>query len=112
MDKLRRELERAIFAANFTDTRDDSTKRSYDPEMLYVECKQCGRPILWEPGRTTSLLLQHHISPASVDESCLILSDGCRECHPEMDGFQLSIVRLSDLPLPALLLMQNPVGNA
>lgn len=92
-------------------TEGDANK-SYDPELLYVECKFCGRPILWEPGHTTTLLRQSNINPLSVDEHCLILSDGCRECMPDSQGFHLSIIRLATLPVTAMLLMQKPAGNA
>ncbi|MCL1889973.1 MAG: hypothetical protein FWF99_05665 [Desulfovibrionaceae bacterium] len=86
--------------------------KTYDPELLYVECKLCGRPIIWAPGRTTNLLLQSDINPLSLDEHCLILSDGCRECMPDADGFHMSIVRLSQMPIASLLLMHRPPGHA
>lgn len=90
----------------------EAAGKVYDPELLYVECKLCGRPILWEQGRTTSLLLQSNINPLSIDAHCLILSEGCRECMPDADGFHLSIIRLATMPMSAVLLLQKPAGNA
>ncbi|MDR2504023.1 MAG: hypothetical protein LBD82_06565 [Deltaproteobacteria bacterium] len=88
------------------------TGKTYDPELLYVECRFCGRPILWAPGRTTHLLVQSDINPLTLDEHCLILSEGCRECMPESEGFHMSIVRLAKAPLAAMLMLRSPAGHA
>jgi hypothetical protein len=85
---------------------------TYDPEMLYVECNHCGKPIVWEPGRTTELLLRSNINPRMIDEHCLILSDGCKECLPFSQGYALSIVRLAGISLQDLLLLQQTGGHA
>ncbi|MDR2893156.1 MAG: hypothetical protein LBV80_08760 [Deltaproteobacteria bacterium] len=84
----------------------------YDPEMLYVECRKCGNPIMWEPGRTTAILARSCVSPALVDEHCMIISDGCRNCSPHADVFALSIVRLASISAQDLLLMHSTGGNA
>jgi hypothetical protein len=86
--------------------------KSYDPELLYVECRYCGKPIVWEAGRTTAILLRSHVRPESLDEHCLILSDGCRECMPYADGYPLSIVRLAGLTRQDVILLQQTGGNA
>ncbi len=113
MNKLHIELEKALVTSQVITPGEGAANKCYDPELLYVECKHCGRPVLWEPGRTTAILMQSDISPSSVDEHCLILSDGCRECMPGNNGFHLSIVRLANISVPAALLMlQTPVGNA
>lgn len=112
MNKLLRQLEMSIPAAQLLNAPHNPNKNPYDPELIYVECRTCGRPVLWEPGRTTALLAESKISPQSVDEQCLILSDGCRECSPETDGYHLSIVRLSNVSLSSLMLMQKPKGHA
>jgi hypothetical protein len=84
----------------------------YDPEMLYVECNNCGKPIVWEPGRTTELLLRSRINPSALDEHCLILSDGCKECMPYSRGYSLSIVRLAGISAQDLMLLQKTGGHA
>ena len=112
MNKLLRQLEMSLPAAQLLNAPEHAGKKPYDPELIYVECRVCGRPVLWEPGRTTSLLAQSNINPLSVDEHCLILSDGCRECAPESDSYRLSIVRLSNVSLNSFLLMQKPKGHA
>lgn len=112
MNKLMRQLDLSLPAARLLNAPHNAYAKPYDPEMIYVECRSCGRPVLWEPGRTTALLAESHISPMSVDEQCLILSDGCRECSPESDSYHLSIIRLSNIPLSSLLLMQKYRGHA
>lgn len=112
MNKLLRQFDMSMQAAQLLNAPQSADKKPYDPELIYVECRVCGRPVLWEPGRTTALLADSKINPQSVDEHCLILSDGCRECSPDTDGFHLSIVRLSNVTLNSLLLMQKPKGHA
>lgn len=112
MDKLLRPLEMSIPAAQLFEVPSNTGKNPYDPELIYVECRACGRPVLWEPGRTTALLAESNINPMSVDEHCLILSDGCRQCMPDAESFHLSIVRLSNISLSSLMLMQEPKGHA
>ncbi|CCH49644.1 hypothetical protein [Pseudodesulfovibrio piezophilus] len=69
--------------------------RQFDPEMLYVECNQCGQPVLWENGLTTKLLAMAQIDAASLDERCLILSEGCPGCHPGETSFTTQVIRLN-----------------
>ncbi len=71
-------------------------KNKYDPEMLYVECRVCGLPVVWEAGRTTLLLSRSSIHPGALDEHCLILSEGCPSCRPGENGYTLSVVRLAN----------------
>ena len=112
MNKLLHQLGEALRATPSFDPADNVKRQNYDPEMIYVECRACGRPILWEPGQTTALLARSNIKPGMVDERCLILSDGCQECMPYSDGFSLSIVRLAVITQHDLILMQKPGGNA
>lgn len=112
MNKLLRQLDMSLPAAHLLDVPRNANEKPYDPELIYVECRVCGRPVIWEPGRTTNLLADSNISPQSVDEHCLILSDGCRECNPGSDGFSLSMVRLSNFSLSSLMLMQKTKGHA
>lgn len=85
---------------------------SYDPEMLYVECRTCGKPIIWEKGRTTHILRQSGIDPSTLDANCLILSDACKSCKPHAEGYHLSIVRLASISQQDLLLLQKHGGRA
>ena len=86
--------------------------KDYDPELLYVECHLCGKPVLWEAGKTTTLLKQSDIAPGTLDESCLILSEGCHNCRPEADGYSLSIVRLATFTAQDIAMLSRPAGNA
>lgn len=86
---------------------------SYDPELLYVECQTCGKPVLWEEGKTTELLLAAGVDIASLDERCLIVSEGCPVCTPYMpEGFTLAVVRIAGLTPEEAVYMARPGGNA
>lgn len=112
MNEFLAKLNQALNLSAVLDSRADGRK-SYDPELLYVECRNCGKPIVWEAGRTTAILLRSRVKPEFVDEHCLILSDGCRECMPYADGYPLSIVRLAGItPQDMILLHNKPGGNA
>lgn len=69
--------------------------RTFDPELLYVECHQCGQPILWKHGMTTRLLEAADIDPASLDERCVIMSEGCPSCKPGETSFTTQVIRLN-----------------
>lgn len=66
-----------------------------DPELLYVECSQCGHPLLWGVGDTTSILRGAGIDLSSLDERCMIVSEGCPNCSPGEKVFPTHVVRLS-----------------
>jgi hypothetical protein len=90
-----------------------STELGYDPEMLYVECHLCGKPVLWEVGRTTALLLAAGVDAGKLDERCMILSEGCPACSPdEQDGYTLAVVRIAGLTPEEAAYMSLPGGNA
>ncbi|MDR2744642.1 MAG: hypothetical protein LBB66_05540 [Desulfovibrio sp.] len=90
-----------------------SAAAGYDPEMLYVECHLCGKPILWEVGRTTALLLAAGVDVGKLDERCMILSEGCPACAPgEQDGYTLAVVRIAGLTPEEAAYMSLPGGNA
>jgi hypothetical protein len=79
---------------------------AFDPELIYVECGRCGEPVLWEPGDTTRLLACYGVDPDTLDERCLIISDGCRSCNPEAEGYATQVVRLrpaADAPPEGLI---------
>lgn len=112
MQNLLHSLHRGL---NFVSPLDPSQKKndkSYDPEMIYVECRVCGNPVMWEPGRTTAILLHSQINPDSVDAFCLILTEGCKKCKPGAPEYPLSMIRLSDITPQELLGLYKPGGHA
>ncbi|MCM0754824.1 hypothetical protein M7784_06140 [Desulfovibrio aminophilus] len=86
--------------------------RKMDPELLYVECAQCGHPLLWAAGDTTRILLGAGIDPASLDETCMIVSDGCPRCAPGEKVFSTHVVRLATDRPPARLASGAGAGTS
>lgn len=85
----------------------------YDPEMLYVECQTCGKPVLWEKGKTTELLLAAGVDVSKLDERCMIVSEGCPSCSPgASEGFTLAVIRLAGLTPEEAAYMARPGGTA
>jgi len=70
------------------------TTNGFDPELLYVECAKCGQPVLWSPGDTTKILAWAGIDAATLDEKCMIVSEGCPACEPGKHSFSTQVVRL------------------
>lgn len=66
----------------------------YDPELLLVECSECGRPVLWGEGKTTDELARAGISREALGSHCLLMTDGCPRCHPEAKSFDTQLVCL------------------
>ncbi|MDR2668539.1 MAG: hypothetical protein LBC14_01135 [Desulfovibrio sp.] len=88
-------------------------RAAYDPEMLYVECHVCGKPVLWETGKTTELLLSAGVDVSKLDERCLILSEGCPACSPgNHSGFTLAVVRIAGLTPEEAAYMARRGGSA
>ena len=86
---------------------------SYDPELLYVECHVCGKPVLWEKGKTTELLLAAGVDLSKLDERCMIVSEGCPACSPAADeGYTLAVVRIAGLTPEEAVYMTRPGGTA
>jgi len=86
---------------------------AYDPELLYVECQMCGKPVLWEPGKTTELLLAAGLDASKLDERCMIVSAGCPVCVPHVvDGYTLAVIRLAGLTPEEAVYMTRPGGTA
>ena len=85
----------------------------YDPELLYVECQTCGKPVLWERGKTTELLLAAGVDVSKLDERCMIVSEGCPSCSPGIsEGFTLAVIRLAGLTPEEAAYMARPGGSA
>ncbi|MDL2268112.1 hypothetical protein LJC46_09060 [Desulfovibrio sp. OttesenSCG-928-G15] len=86
---------------------------AYDPELLYVECQACGKPVIWEPGKTTALLRAAGVDVSKLDERCMIISEGCPSCQPSLlNGFTLAVVRLAGLTPEEAAYMMRPGGTA
>lgn len=66
-----------------------------DPELLYVECRSCGRPVIWESGKTTHLLNDAEINTELLDSQCMLLTDTCPVCRPDVLAIKIQVVRLS-----------------
>ncbi len=85
----------------------------YDPELLYVECQMCGKPVLWEPGKTTELLIAAGVDVGRLDERCMIVSAGCPSCLPRPgEGYTLAVVRLAGLTPEEAMYMMRQGGSA
>jgi hypothetical protein len=110
MNNLLRQLGEVLFMSPVLGSKIGA--KPYDPELLYVECRLCGNPVMWEAGKTTLLLRQSDINPGLIDESCMILSEGCHHCHPENEAFSLSIVRLASITAQEIAMLHRPAGNA
>jgi hypothetical protein len=81
------------------DTREvDMDIKRFDPELLYVECARCGQPVLWSPGDTTNILAWAGIDSGTLDEKCMLVSDGCPSCMPGQSSFSTQVVRLRRSP--------------
>jgi hypothetical protein len=80
----------------------------YDLDLIYVECRFCGNPVLWEKGKTSLLLRASGIDTSLLDAECLILSEGCPQCRPGVSPLHLHVVRVTSItPQDALLLSMN-----
>lgn len=89
-----------------TDVYTLSMTRKFDPNLLYVECTKCGQPVLWKNGLTEKLLKMAKIDTSTLDERCVITSDGCPSCTPEETTFTTQVIRLNkekdvQTPMPA-----------
>lgn len=73
-------------------------QRKFDPELLYVECSKCGQPVLWKRGLTTKILELAGLDLDTLDERCVIMSEGCPACCPGTTSFNTQVVRLTQEP--------------
>ncbi len=72
-------------------------QKGFDPEMLYVECSQCGAPVYWEPGKSTALVREAGIDPLELDPACMLVTSACPLCG-NGSSFGVKVVRISDTP--------------
>ena len=84
----------------------------YDLDLLYVECRFCGNPVLWEKGKTSLLVTASGLDTSALDEECMILSDGCPNCRPETGQFHLHMVRVTSLSPQDVLILADSKGSA
>ncbi|MBQ7618207.1 MAG: hypothetical protein IJS50_04970 [Desulfovibrio sp.] len=82
--------------------------KSFDPELLYVECGHCGAPVIWERGRASLLLKEAGIDPLELDASCLLVTDACPMCSSKRKQYTVQIFRVST----STEQYANHVGNA
>ena len=66
----------------------------FDPELLYVECRLCGRPVNWESGLSTLAVAGGGIAENNLDARCMILTNGCRHCRPH-GQYEHIVIRIS-----------------
>ncbi|AAS94969.1 hypothetical protein [Nitratidesulfovibrio vulgaris] len=87
-------------------------KRDFDPELMYAECARCGRPLLWEQGRSTLFVAGTGVAYGDLDMQCMIISDGCPRCQPERTGYRHRIVRVGSVEMHDALLDDGVGGTA
>lgn len=83
-----------------------------DLDLLYVECRMCGKPVLWEKGKTSRLVYASGIDIGLLDLECMILSEGCPNCRPETPFFNMQVVRVAALSVNDLMVMNEHRGSA
>lgn len=84
----------------------------HDPELLYVECRACGRPVIWETGKTSNLLVEAAINPNQLDSQCMLLTETCPTCRPEVMAIKIQVVRLAEVTDQDLEYLDIGKGNA
>ncbi|HDQ39531.1 MAG TPA: hypothetical protein ENN39_00640 [Desulfonatronum sp.] len=73
---------------------DSQRQKIFDPELMFVECRKCGRPLLWNEGDASQIIEQSGIDVKKLDAQCLILAEGCPQCSPGEGGYMVRVVRL------------------
>ncbi len=86
------ESVRLLGAKILKKARQGQSKAGFDPELLYVECARCHRPLLWEQGETSKLIRRSKIDVSSLNSQCMILSDGCPVCAAGQEGYVAKLV--------------------
>lgn len=77
-------------------TSDSQKRKTFDPELMFVECHKCGRPLLWNEGEASHIVEQSGIDTKKLDAQCLILAEGCPQCSPGEGGYMVRVVRLRE----------------
>lgn len=97
MCPLSSEKQEPVFINVSTSCIPNPLQKGFDPEMLYVECSQCGAPVYWEPGKSTALMRAAGIDPLELDPACMLVTSGCPLCGNGR-SFSVRVVRLSGTP--------------
>ncbi len=105
------ESVRFLGAKALNKTQKMTPQSGFDPELLYVECARCHRPLLWEPGQTSKLLRRANIDPGSLNSGCMILSEGCPICSVEEEGFVARLVFAIESPEMEKLLFAEGIDE-
>lgn len=84
----------------------------FDPELLYVQCAHCGRPVLWTQGKLTRIIRDAGVSRQQLDATHVMLTEGCPECNPEQSEFRIQLIRLERMPPHNPLSNDDRAGNA
>lgn len=66
----------------------------FDPALLYAECGQCGRPLVWPLRATTLILKKAGVDPVTLDYTHMLRASGCGECSEHPDDITITLVRL------------------
>lgn len=101
-------LKPATSKKNIFGHSEDIPVKTFDPELLYVECARCGAPVIWEKGRVSELLEKAGIDPFELDAACMLVTDSCRVCG-QSDDYSIRIFRLTDKANAAQI---PPLGHA
>lgn len=83
-----------------------------DPDLLYVECRQCGNPVLWGQGRTAKILKQAGIPSGQLSARHLLVTDGCPSCSPDQVHYETHVIELPEVFDPEMLALRNAAGTA
>lgn len=97
---------------NFFISENAPSTPGYDLDLIYVECRLCGSPVLWGEGRTSRLIHASGMDASLLDSSCLILSEGCPQCKPNAPVYHLHVVRVATLSPEDLILLGPHKGSA
>ena len=87
-------------------------RTGYDLDLLYVECRCCGKPVMWDKGKTSLLVRASGIDVTLLDSECMILSEGCPACRPRTPLFYMQVVRVAALSPQDIMLLSENRGNA
>lgn len=66
-----------------------------DPNLLFIECLRCGRPLNFDPGMVTAALTGAGVDLSVIDLGHMIVTDGCPHCSPDAPGYPTELVRLN-----------------
>lgn len=77
----------------------------FDPELLYVQCAHCSRPVMWTQGKLTQIVRDAGVSRAQLDATHFMFTEGCPQCNPEQTEFRIRLIRMDRMP------PENPLSN-